>query len=281
MTARPALLTRASFVELNARERARALLDQGSFRELLGPFDRIESPWLVQQGVVPQSDDGVVIARGTIEGVEAVAIAIEGAFQGGSTGEVSGAKIAGALELALKDCKAGREIRPVLVFETGGVRLQEANLGLAAMADIHAAVVALRRHVPVVGVIAGMIGCFGGMGITAGLVSRLIVTRQARLGLNGPEVIEQNAGIEELDARDRPLVWSLTGGEQRHAVGLADEIVADDADAIAFAVRAAFEAGRPAEHQSERIAFWRARLGRLPEKPEGGALRKFWKGAEA
>lgn len=277
----PALLDRTSFVELNARERAQAVLDHGSFRELLGPFDRIESPWLEPQGVVPQSDDGVVVARGTIDGVPAVAIAIEGAFQGGSTGEVSGAKIAGALERALVDAEAGRPVRPVIVFETGGVRLQEANLGLAAMADVHAAVVALRRHVPVVGVIAGMIGCFGGMGITAGLVSRLIVTRQARLGLNGPEVIEQNAGIEELDSRDRPLIWSLTGGEQRHAVGLADDLVADDAEAIACAVRAAFDRGVPDAHASERIAFWRSRLDRLPEAAEGLALRKVWKGGAA
>lgn len=277
----PALLTRTSFVEMKARERVRALLDDGAFRELLGPFDRIESPWLARQGVTPQADDGVVVARGAIGGRPAVAIAIEGGFQGGSTGEVSGAKIAGALELALKDCEAGRPIRPVLVFETGGVRLQEANLGLAAMADIHAAVVALRRHVPVVGVIAGMIGCFGGMGITAGLVSRLIVTRKGRLGLNGPEVIEQNAGIDELDSRDRPLVWSLTGGEQRQAVGLADEIVADDSDAIAASVRAAFEAGVPAEHRSEQIAFWQARLKRLPERAEGPALRDLWTGDAA
>ena len=274
----PALMSRTSFVELDARERARALLDEGSFRELLGPFDRIESPWLARQNLVPQADDGVVVARGTIDGVAAVVIAIEGAFQGGSTGEVSGAKIAGALELAARDAEAGKPIRPVLVFETGGVRLQEANLGLAAMADVHAAVVALRAHVPVVGVIAGMIGCFGGMGITAGLVSRLIVTKQARLGLNGPEVIEQNAGVEELDSRDRPLIWSLTGGEQRHAVGFADDLVADDADALADAVRAAFERGRPAEHASERIAFWRERLDRLPETPDGLALRKLWTG---
>ena len=131
------------------------------------------------------------------------------------------------------------------------------------------------------GVIAGMIGCFGGMGITAGLVSRLIVTRQARLGLNGPEVIEQNAGVEELDSRDRPLIWSLTGGEQRAAVGLADEIVADDAEALVAAVRAAFVAGVPGEHQSERVDFWRARLAHPPAAPEGKLLRQIWKGEAA
>jgi malonate decarboxylase beta subunit len=51
---------------MRARERARALLDPGTFRELLGPFDRVESPWLPLQGVVPQSDDGVIIARGQL-----------------------------------------------------------------------------------------------------------------------------------------------------------------------------------------------------------------------
>ncbi|PCE21794.1 biotin-independent malonate decarboxylase subunit beta [Paraburkholderia acidicola] len=232
-------LLRESFIELSARERARALLDSGSFRELLGPFDRLESPWLPMQGVVCQADDGVVIARGTIDGAPAVIAAIEPAFQGGSIGEVSGSKIAGALELALRDCERGHLIRPVVLFETGGVRLQEANLGLAVIAEIQAAIVALRRYVPVVGVIAGMVGCFGGMSLAAALCSQLIVTKQGRLGMNGPEVIEQEAGIDELDASDKRRIWQLIGGEQRVATGLADVLVDDDLDAIRAAVREA------------------------------------------
>ena len=113
-----------SFIEMPARERARALLDAGSFRELLGPFDRIESPWLPMQGIVCQADDGCVIARGTIDGEPAVVAAIESAFQGGSIGEVSGSKIAAALEMARRDCERGKLVRPVVLFETGGVRLQ-------------------------------------------------------------------------------------------------------------------------------------------------------------
>ena len=273
-----AAMLRESFVELRARGRAQAILDPGTFRELLGPFDRVVSPWLIPQGVVPQSDDGVVVARGRLDGVSAVVLAIEGAFQGGSTGEVSGAKIAGALELALRDSEAGTPTQPVLVLETGGVRLQEANLGLAAVAEINAAIIALRRHVPVVGVIAGMVGCFGGMSISAGLCSRLIVTRQARLGLNGPEVIEQNAGVEELDSRDRALIWSLTGGEQRHATGFADDLVEDDATAIAAAVRAAFRRGVPAEHRSAQVQRWLARLAAIDPATslDGTTLRQFW-----
>ena len=89
-----ALSTRRSYIELNARARAEQLLDRGTFRELLGPFDRIESPWLPMQGIVPQSDDGCVVAKGRIDGKPAVAIALEGKFQGGSIGEVCGMKMA-------------------------------------------------------------------------------------------------------------------------------------------------------------------------------------------
>ena len=252
-----------SFIELSARERARALLDAGTFRELLGPFDRIESPWLPLQGIVCQADDGCVIARGTIDGEPAVVAAIESAFQGGSIGEVSGSKIAAALELALRDCERGKTVRPVVLFETGGVRLQEANLGLAVIAEMQAAIVALRRHVPVVGVITGMVGCFGGMSLAAALCSYLVVTKQGRLGMNGPEVIEQEAGIDELDSSDRRHVWQLIGGEQRALTGFADALVDDDPDAVRTAVQRAFALGVPAAHRSEQVDVYLARLAEV------------------
>jgi len=265
-----------SFIELSARERARTILDAGTFRELVGPFARLKSPWLPLQGVVAQADDGVVVARGRIGGEPAVVAAIEGAYQGGSIGEVSGSKIAGALELAGRDCASGRAVRPVLVLETGGVRLQEANLGLAAIAEIHGAIVALRRHVPVVGVVAGPVGCFGGMSLAAALCSRLIVTRSARLGMNGPEVIEQEAGIAELDAMNGAEVWSLMGGEQRYATGLADVLVEDDVGAIARQVREAFSTATPL--RTGRVEEFRGRLAAIdpvqPPSPE--ALRMLW-----
>lgn len=229
-----------SFSELDARERARALLDAGTFCELLDPFQRIESPHLPPQGIVPQSDDGVVVARGRIDGVEAVVLAIEGNYQGGSIGEVNGAKIAGALELALRDARRGCIVRPVLVLDTGGIRLQEANLGILAISEMHAAIVALREFVPVVGIIAGRIGCFGGMGIAAGLCSVLIGSEIGRLGLNGPEVIEQEAGISELDARDRPRVWATIGCRRRRDNGEIDVLVDDDVTAISRAVHESF-----------------------------------------
>ncbi|EOL8986436.1 biotin-independent malonate decarboxylase subunit beta [Cronobacter dublinensis] len=252
-----------SFIELRARERARALLDEGSFRELLDPFEQVMSPWLGKQGIVPQADDGMVVAKGTINGQPAVVIAIEGTFQGGSMGEVSGAKMAAALELAAEDNRNGIPTQAVLCLETGGVRLQEANLGLAAIADIHAAIVDLRRYTPVVGIVAGTVGCFGGMSIAAALCSYLIVTREARLGLNGPQVIEQEAGVEEYDSRDRPFIWSMTGGEVRYESGFVDALVGDGVNAVKTAMNEAIAKGVPSLHRSDNYAWYLDRLTRF------------------
>ena len=217
------MLIKKSFIELRARERAKALLDSGSFRELLGPFDCIESPWLEKQNIVPQADDGMVIAKGTFGGKACCVAAIEGAFQ-------------------------------------GGVRLQEANLGLAAIADIHSAIAKLRRHTPVVGLITGTVGCFGGMSIAAGLCSYLVVTKEARLGLNGPQVIEQEAGVTEYDSKDKPFIWSMTGGEIRYETGFADELAVDDVDAVRTAIAKCFAQGIPESLRTDRVGFYLPRL---------------------
>ena len=221
-----------SFAEKTARDRARSLLDAGTFRELLDPFARLESPHLPVQEIVPQSDDGVVIARGKLGDKNALVLSLEGGFQGGSVGEVNGAKIAGALELALRDAREGKRIFPVLILDTGGIRLQEANLGLLAISEIHSAMVALREFVPVIGVIAGRVGCFGGMAIAAALSTFLIGSEVGRLGLNGPEVIEQEAGTNEFDAHDRVLIWQTLGCRRRLAMGQIDLLVDDSVDAI-------------------------------------------------
>lgn len=260
MTDIQSLLNKQDFIELSARERAKALLDEGTFRELLDPFARVMSPWLVKQNIVPQADDGVVIAKGSIQERPVVLISIEGLFQGGSLGEVGGAKIAGALELAVEDNLKGIPTAAILLLETGGVRLQEANLGLAAIAEIQAAIVNLRQYQPVIAVVAGSVGCFGGMSIAAGLCSYIVMTQEGRLGLNGPQVIEQEAGVQEYNAKDRPFIWSITGGNQRFTSGLADAYVDDDRQKIRQQVIAYLTQGVPHQHRSSNYSFYLAKL---------------------
>ncbi|MDC4655210.1 biotin-independent malonate decarboxylase subunit beta [Acinetobacter baumannii] len=260
MTDIESLLNKQDFIELSARERAKALLDEGTFRELLDPFARVMSPWLVKQNIVPQADDGVVIAKGTIQEQPVVLISIEGLFQGGSLGEVGGAKIAGALELAVEDNLKDIPTAAILLLETGGVRLQEANLGLAAIAEIQAAIVNLREYQPVIAVVAGSVGCFGGMSIAAGLCSYIVMTQEGRLGLNGPQVIEQEAGVQEYNAKDRPFIWSITGGNQRFTSGLADAYVDDDGQKIRQQVIAYLTQGVPHQHRSSNYSFYLEKL---------------------
>jgi malonate decarboxylase beta subunit len=278
-----AFVNRQSFIELDARERAQSLMDSGSWRELVGPFDRIESPWLPAQGIAPQSDDGCVVLKGTVAGEAVVVIALEGGFQAGSMGEVSGAKMSTALDLAAKDSQNGTKTTAILLLETGGVRLQEANLGLAVVAEVMASMLALRRHAPIITVIAGTVGCFGGMSLAAGLSSYLVMTREARLGLNGPEVIEQESGLEEFDSSDHALVWAIDGGEQRVAMGVADELVLDDVQSIAAAVRRYVAAGLPPVHRSEQFEIYRKRTAALDTSSQIDplTLRDSWNGKTA
>jgi malonate decarboxylase beta subunit len=235
------------------------------------------------QNLVTQADDGVVVAKGQLDGQPTVVLAIEGAYQGGSMGEIAGAKIAGALELAARDNRRGVPTQAVILFETGGVRLQEANLGLAAIAEIQSAIVDLRRYRPVIGVSAGTVGCYGGMSIAAGLCSYLVMTREARLGLNGPQVIEQEAGVAEFDARQRALIWGLTGGEQRYATGLVDACVADDTADIRATVARLFAQGLPTQHRSDQASEYLARLERVDTgaQPTATSVRAIYARGDA
>jgi malonate decarboxylase beta subunit len=276
----PAFVNRKSFIELDGRARAQSLFDPGTWKELVAPFDRVQSPWLPLQGIAPQADDGCIVIKGRIGGLPAVVVSLEGAFQGGSIGEVSGAKVTAALDLATKDSEAGKKTAAVLLLETGGVRLQEANLGLAAIAEVISSILVLRQHAPVITVVAGTVGCFGGMSLAAGVSSYVVMTKEARLGLNGPEVIEQESGIDEFDASDRAQIWAIHGGEQRVGMEEADALVEDDAEKIAATIRGYVQAGPPSEHRSQQVKLYRDRIAVLDTSKQIDpiSLRQKWNG---
>ena len=251
-----------SFVELNGRQRAFSLLDENTGREIVGPeFDFI-SPHLEPQNIVPESDDGVIVVKGKLDGKAAVIISIEGSFQGGGIGEVSGAKIVAALEKTLEDNKNGIKEYPVIVLDTGGVRLQEANYGLLSISEIQNAVIALKEYVPVIGIVPGRVGSFGGMSITSAILSYLITTPKARIALNGPEVIEQEAGVREFDSSDKNLIWDTLGTRQRVETGIADEVVDDDVSAIKDAINNAIEQNKDA-HRTDQADFYLSLLDEI------------------
>jgi len=250
-----------SFREATARMRIAGLVDEGSFIEFLPPPQRTCSPHLRALDLPAAFDDGVIVGRGRIAGHALLLAAQEGGFMGGSVGEVHGAKITGLLERAQRENPAA----VLLLVESGGVRLHEANAGLIAVSEIMRAVLSTRTAgVPVLVLNGGQYGCFGGMSIVSRLCDAIIMSEEGRMGLSGPEVIESACGVEEFDSRDRALVWRTVGGKHRYLTGDAAMLVEDDAAAFRAAVLQLLDSITPnlslgallAEHQrlGERLA---------------------------
>ncbi len=235
-------VTLAGFREATARSRVRHFFDADSVHELLGPAERVASPHLAALDLPVAFDDGIVIGEARLEGRQVMFAAEEPAFMGGSVGEVHGAKLTGLLLRAAR----GRCSGVVLLLDTGGVRLHEANAGLIAISEIQRAVfVARAAGVPVIAVSAGINGCYGGLGIVARGCDWVVMTEEGRLSVSGPEVIEAQHGVEEFDARDRALVWRTMGGKHRYLLGEADELVAEDFGSLRAAVAGLLQRPRP------------------------------------
>jgi malonate decarboxylase beta subunit len=218
-----------SWYESSARQRIERLLDADSFMEFIGPQERQMSVHLDMFELPRQFDDGMIVGRGLLEGAPVLVAAQEGRFMGGAIGEVHGAKLTGLL-------RAARELQtqPVLIlFDTGGVRLQEANAGELAIAEIMRAVVEARHAgVTVLGLLGGRAGCYGGGSLIAGCCSALAISEPGRLSVSGPEVIETNRGIEEFDSKDRAMVWRNMGGKHRRLLGGVQAFVEDSMEAF-------------------------------------------------
>jgi malonate decarboxylase beta subunit len=228
-----------SYQEATARERLQHLFNAGSFEEFIPPSARVTSPHLAQLNAPVAFDDGVAIGRALLGGVPVYVAAQEGAFMGGAVGEVHGAKLVGLLRKAIADKVAA----VVLLVESGGVRLHEANAGLIAVSEVMRALLDARdAGVAVIALVGGANGAFGGMGIVTRCANVVIMSEEGRLAMSGPEVIETANGVEEFDSRDRALVWRTSGGKHRYLLGDCQRIVADDVAAFRAAAQEAVAA---------------------------------------
>ena len=228
---------RRSWFEASARQRISGLVDRNSFIEFLGPEMRETSPHLAPFDLPVAFDDGIVVGAASLVGMPVLLAAQEGRFMGGAFGEVHSAKLTGLLRAAMM-----LERNLVIAFDTGGVRLQEANAGELAIAEIMRATIEARTTgVGVIGLIGGRAGCFGGGSLVAGCCSTLIISEQGRLSVSGPEVIETNKGVEEFDSRDRALVWRTMGGKHRYLTGGVDSYIDDDVASFRAAAAVALQ----------------------------------------
>lgn len=258
----------SSWYESSARQRITGLIDPHSFTEFIGPQERETSPHLKIFDLPEQFDDGIVIGAATVSGTSVLIAAQEGRFMGGAFGEVHGAKLLGLLRAAKE---LNRHV--IICFDTGGVRLQEANAGEISIAEIMRAIMDARHAgLSVIALLGGRSGCYGGGGLIAACCSQLIISEQGRLGVSGPEVIETNRGVEEFDARDRALVWRTMGGKHRYLIGAADVFVDDDITAFRTALVQALKDDQPTldlDHLQKEQHRLRNRIDRFGALTDG------------
>ncbi len=236
------LSSRISYLEATARRRIAGLLDPASFHEWIPPTLKRVSPHLPLFDAPVAFDDGVIIGEGRLDGKGVYIFAQEGKFRGGSLGEVHSAKITGLLRRAAQR----KPVAVIGLFDSGGVRLEEANAGEIGSTEIIRAIFdAQKAAVPVIGLLGGGTGCFGGASIMSCCCDTLIASEEGRLSVSGPEVIETVMGVEAFDSRDRALVWRTTGGKNRFLFGTVAQLVEDHVPAFRGAVIRAMTASKP------------------------------------
>jgi malonate decarboxylase beta subunit len=200
------------YLELDARARIYSLVDEHRFDEFLVGED-CSSPNLAALNIQTGRDDGIVIGIATMAQQKIAIAAQQKEFIGGSVGEVHGAKLIGLIRYAIKN----KLDAIILLIDTGGVRLQEANVGEIEISEIIQALLDARMAgIKTIGVVCGDNGAYGGMSITTGCLDYVIVNRVARIGVSGAEVIQAVKGIEGFDASDRSLMWRVYGGRTRY-----------------------------------------------------------------
>jgi acetyl-CoA carboxylase carboxyl transferase subunit beta len=130
--------------------------------------------------------DAAIVGVGRIDGIEAVVVAMEYAFIGGSMGVVMGEKIVRAAETALL-----RKLPLIIVSCSGGARMMEGALSLMQMAKVSAALARLdRARLPFLSVLTDP--TTGGVTASFAMLGDLnIAEPKALIGFAGPRVIEQ------------------------------------------------------------------------------------------
>jgi acetyl-CoA carboxylase carboxyltransferase component len=179
--------------KMTARERLGLLLDEGSFQEL-GALATHNS---VDFGLADRRTpgDGVVCGFGKIGGRRVAVFAHDFTVLGGSFSAVQSQKICRITDLAMES-----GIPLVGLNDSGGARIQEGVLSLAAYGEVFTRNVLASGVIPQISVILGP--CAGGAVYSPALTDFVIMTRHTSfMFITGPDVIKAATG-EDVSPRD-------------------------------------------------------------------------------
>lgn len=183
-------------MRISARERLLFFLDPGEVFELgseLKPRDILKfkdskryRDRLITAQKITKEKDALVVMRGTLYGMQVVAVAFEFSFIGGSMSSVVGARFVCAVNYAL-------QMRiPLICFSaSGGARMQEGLISLMQMARTSAALARLSiQCLPYISVLTNP--TMGGVSASLAMLGDInIAEPKALIGFAGPRVIEQ------------------------------------------------------------------------------------------
>jgi acetyl-CoA/propionyl-CoA carboxylase carboxyl transferase subunit len=201
----PVPATEAATDPRDPARRLAALLDEGTFRQLL-----------------PPDDSGVLTGRGRIAGSEVVAFASDATVQGGAMGRDGCAHIVTAYEEALAD-----RLPVIGIWHSGGARLREGVESLHAVGTVFAAMTRASGKVPQVSVVLGPAA--GGAAYGPALTDIVILGPAGRVFVTGPDVVRSVTG-EDVD-------MLRLGGPEPHGrrSGVVHVVSDTDADALTSA----------------------------------------------
>ena len=168
--------------KMTARERIEKLLDPGSFREL----DMFVTHRTVGFGIEDQKylSDSVITGWGTIDGRLMYVFSQDFTVFGGSLGEVHAEKMCKVMDLAMKN---GAPI--IGLNDSGGARIQEGVVSLAAYAYVFLRNVMASGVVPQISAILGP--CAGGAVYSPAMTDfTLMVKGTSFMHITGPEVVK-------------------------------------------------------------------------------------------
>lgn len=183
-------------MRITARRRLDLFLDQDGRTELFPELETIDRlkfkdkkryrDRLTTAQKSTGEKDAIIAYRGTLHGLDVVAVAFEFNFHGGSMGYAVGEKFTRAAGVALENGI------PLICFAaSGGARMQEALISLMQMAKTSAVIERMKSAgVPYVSVMTDPI--YGGVSASLALLGDINVAEpDARAGFAGPNIIEQ------------------------------------------------------------------------------------------
>jgi acetyl-CoA carboxylase carboxyltransferase component len=168
--------------KLTARERIERLLDPGTFREL----DMFVTHRTVGFGIEDQKflSDSVVTGWGKVDGRPVYVFSQDFTVFGGSLGEVHAEKMCKIMDLAMKNGS------PVIgINDSGGARIQEGVVSLAAYAYVFLRNVLASGVVPQISAIMGP--CAGGAVYSPAMTDFILMVKNTSfMHITGPDVIK-------------------------------------------------------------------------------------------